>query len=194
MRIDEAQAENLLARDIMLCEQCVNTHVSQKINQLMFDALVSFVFNFGCERFKTSTLLRYLNEGEYVKAAEQFGRWVNSRNPKTGKLEPLPGLVARRAKERQMFERGMLELMGNPKPASETPEENPRYPLKSATNAGLAVSAVGVVGTEAAQLASEVAPLVVYSDVVKTVFVVLTLVGIGIAAWGRFRVYKERGV
>lgn len=194
MRITEEQAENLLARDISIAERCVIANVTSRINQPMFDALVSFVFNFGCERFKTSTLLRFLNEEQYHKAAEQFSRWVNARNPKTGKLEPLPGLVARRAKERQMFEKGMLEIIGSTEGGNQLPQDNPRYPTKSTTNAGLAVTTLGVVGTEVTQLANDVSPLVAYSDSIKTVFVILTLVGIAIAAYGRFKVYKEKGV
>jgi lysozyme len=67
---------------------------------------VSFVFNFGAEKFRTSTLLRLLNEGRYSEAAAQFPRWVNGTNPKTGLREVLPGLVKRRARERAMFENG----------------------------------------------------------------------------------------
>ena len=44
-----------------------------------------------------STLLRKLNQGNYTAAADQFSRWVYGGGRK------LPGLVSRRAAERQLF-------------------------------------------------------------------------------------------
>jgi lysozyme len=193
MRITEQQADNLFDRDISVCEKCVNNAVTVKINQQMFDALVSFVFNFGCPRFQSSTMLRLLNQGDYVGAAQQFSRWVYGTNPKTGKKEQLPGLVARRAKERQMFEAGMLQLMGTPKPTADIPEENKRYPVKSTTNAGLAVTTAGIVGSEVTTIASDLSPLTPHSSTIQTVFVILSLIGIGLAAWGRYKVYRDSG-
>jgi lysozyme len=194
MRIDQEQADNLLSRDIIVCEQCVNDKVTVKINQQIFDALVSFVFNFGCGQFTTSTLLKKLNAGNLVGAAEQFTRWVHVRNPVTKKMEVAPGLVARRAKERGLFEQGMLLSMGSPQPSGDAPQQDPRYPVRSATNAGLAVTTVGVLGAEASTMATQMAPLADKSELIQTVFVLLTLAGIALAAWGRFRVYKEKGV
>ena len=68
------------------------------LTQGQFDALVSFSFNLGVKRLQSSTLLRVLNQRQYLAAAGQFGAWV-----KDGGVT-LPGLVARRAAERALFE------------------------------------------------------------------------------------------
>ncbi len=62
-----------------------------------FSALVSFAYNTGLPAFAGSTLLRKLNAGDFVGAANEFGRWTRSG----GRV--LPGLVARRAAERELF-------------------------------------------------------------------------------------------
>lgn len=95
--IDIAQAESLLRKDLRISEDCVNDSVVMPLTQNQFDALVSFVFNVGCEAFNNSTLLRLLNVGKYTDAAEQFLRWNKSK----GKV--LNGLTRRRQAERQLF-------------------------------------------------------------------------------------------
>jgi lysozyme len=64
-----------------------------------FSALVSFAYNAGLgeKGLGGSTLLRKLNAGDPDGAAEEFGRWTRSR----GRV--LPGLVTRRAAERELF-------------------------------------------------------------------------------------------
>ena len=62
-----------------------------------FAALVSFAYNVGLGALAGSTLLRKLNAGDYEGAADQFPRW----NKGGGRV--LPGLVRRRAAERDLF-------------------------------------------------------------------------------------------
>jgi lysozyme len=59
--ITEAEAEQLLIKDVGIAENCINNLVKVPITQNQFDALVSFVYNVGCEAFKNSTMLRLLN-------------------------------------------------------------------------------------------------------------------------------------
>jgi hypothetical protein len=66
-----------------------------------FAALVSFAFNCGSGNLGGSTLLRQLNEGDYVGAADQFLRWNKAR--RNGALVELPGLTRRRRAERALF-------------------------------------------------------------------------------------------
>ena len=96
--ITEAQAQELLQATLAKYEACVSGAVKMPINQNQFDALVSFTYNVGCSAFRNSTLLRQFNQGYTPQAAEQFARW----NRGGGKV--LPGLVARRAAERALFE------------------------------------------------------------------------------------------
>lgn len=60
-------------------------------------ALVDFVYNVGEGNFESSTLLKRLNAGDYQAAADEFPKW----NLAHGKV--MPGLVTRRARERDLF-------------------------------------------------------------------------------------------
>lgn len=91
------QADAFLREDLQVAELTVNTNVKAKLTQGQFDALVSFVFNLGSGNFVKSTLIRKLNAGDYAGAADEFGKWVNAGGKK------LPGLVKRRAAEREVF-------------------------------------------------------------------------------------------
>ncbi len=95
--ITQAQALQFLRDDVKIPELSIDTNVSAELNQNQFDALVSFIFNVGSENFTSSTLLKKLNAGDYAGAADEFLKWVHA-NGKT-----LPGLVERRAAERELF-------------------------------------------------------------------------------------------
>ena len=77
----------------------------------MQGALVSLVFNIGEGNFASSTLLRKLNGGDYVGAANEFTRWVYGGQG--AKKRIIQGLLHRRKMERATFLRG-LELMHGP--------------------------------------------------------------------------------
>lgn len=91
------QAEYILTQDLKTFEKGVLKAVKVTLNQNQFDALVSFSFNVGLGAFKSSTLLKKLNNKDYAGAAAQFARW----NKSNGKV--LNGLVKRRAEERKLF-------------------------------------------------------------------------------------------
>ena len=95
--VTETQAIELLRNTLGQYEDAVSRAVIVPLTQGQFDALVDFSYNVGCANFRTSTLLRKLNEGNYVAASLQFERWVHGG----GKV--LPGLVKRRAAERDLF-------------------------------------------------------------------------------------------
>lgn len=96
-QITVAQAEVWLAGDIAAAEKSVNTLVTASLSQGQFDALCAFVFNVGRAAFASSTLLKKLNAGDVVGAADEFLRWVHA-GPKA-----LKGLKRRRAEERALF-------------------------------------------------------------------------------------------
>ncbi len=102
--ITQKRADNLLAIDLAATEITVERNVKPKINQEMFDALVSLAFNIGVGHFVSSTVLRECNSCDYVAAADGFTLW----NKGGGKI--LPGLVKRRAAERQLFLEGVNKL------------------------------------------------------------------------------------
>lgn len=81
------KAEELLQNDVKWAEDVVNNFVKVKINQNQFDALVCLVFNIGETNFKTSTLLKFLNDNLLFKVPAQFMRWIYSSGKKTKGLE-----------------------------------------------------------------------------------------------------------
>ncbi|USA54565.1 lysozyme [Acinetobacter sp. C32I] len=93
----KAQAMSFFQHDLRRFEAAVNQVVKVTINQNQFDALVSLTYNIGEQAFKDSTLLKKLNAGDFMGAAEQFKVW----NKGGGKV--MKGLVRRRAAERELF-------------------------------------------------------------------------------------------
>ena len=63
-------------------------------------ACLSFAYNEGVGAFARSTLAQLINAGDYAGAAAQFDLWTKCAGKTLG------GLVARRAKEREIFEKG----------------------------------------------------------------------------------------
>ena len=91
-----AQAEDLLANDVGADEIYLNA-VFPNLTQNQFDAMVSFTFNVGLGEFEKSTLYKKIKAADIDCAGGQFGRWIYSDGKK------LPGLVKRRAAERDLF-------------------------------------------------------------------------------------------
>lgn len=91
------QGELLLKSDLEWAEEVVTASVKVPLSQNQFDALVDFVFNEGEGSFKRSTLLLLLNQGRYIEASQEFGKWIYSG----GRI--FDALVKRREKERQLF-------------------------------------------------------------------------------------------
>lgn len=99
------------------------------LTQGMFDALISFAFNFGTTALAKSTLLRKLNAKDYEGAAREFDRWIHG----DGKV--LPGLVIRRNKEEALFRKDGFpgdEVVIVPPVATsvDRPYQPPELPLK----------------------------------------------------------------
>ena len=100
--ISREQAVALFALDVRIAEAGVARLVKAPLTGNQFASLVSFTFNLGAGRLHASTLRRKLNSGDYAGAAWEFDRWVYGRD-KRGVMKKLPGLVKRRADERQLF-------------------------------------------------------------------------------------------
>ncbi|NWA68005.1 lysozyme [Pseudomonas reactans] len=97
MVITNEQAERMLMNDIGRFEPEIERLVKAPMNQAQWDALMSFTYNLGAANLGSSALLKLLNAGDYVGAAEQFPRW----NKAGGQV--LAGLTKRRLAERAMF-------------------------------------------------------------------------------------------
>ncbi|WP_320412081.1 lysozyme [Candidatus Williamhamiltonella defendens] len=96
--ITPEQAEAFFREDIPIITAHLNQLIKVRVNQNQFDALVSLIFKIGSRVFAVSTLLKKLNLG----AAAEFPK--DCHGTVQGKKMPLPGLVARRQKEKVLFE------------------------------------------------------------------------------------------
>lgn len=96
-RITLEQAEAFFSEDLAVFELTVNSSIKRAVTQNQFDAMVSLAFNIGGPNFAQSTLVKKFNIGDMQGAAAEFPKWRNS----AGKV--MPGLVKRRAEEREMF-------------------------------------------------------------------------------------------
>ena len=92
-----AQASADLCNDVSAAEYAVNSLVNAKLNQNQFDALVSFTYNEGIARLRSSTMLRLINAGGYTAAAAEFPKWDMAGG------EADPGLLRRRVAEQALF-------------------------------------------------------------------------------------------
>ena len=77
----------------------INKVVKVPLNQNQFDALVSFAYNIGNGNFNSSTLLIWLNQGNYKEASVQLLRWDKSKGI------VLNGLTKRRKAEKALFDK-----------------------------------------------------------------------------------------
>jgi lysozyme len=84
----------ILETDVQEVNRYLDTVVLVTMSEPRRAALISFVYNVGPTRFRHSTLLRKLNQGDY-SACSELRKWVYAKGKK------LPGLVKRREIELQ---------------------------------------------------------------------------------------------
>jgi lysozyme len=81
-------------RDAGKFEGALRECVRVPLHQHEYDVYVGFSYNVGALAFCGSTLVKKLNAGDYAGACNELARWVYAQ----GRV--VPGLVARRARER----------------------------------------------------------------------------------------------
>lgn len=109
-KITYEQAEDFLIEDIAPIERFLNG-MSINFRQEQFDALVSWIFNLGLERFSSSTLFkRIISNASDEEITDQIVKWVYAGG------QPLVGLKRRRIAEANMwlgYERYYLDKDNN---------------------------------------------------------------------------------
>jgi lysozyme len=94
MVITEAQAVRLKKEDLKEHEESVVTAIpATKLTQGQFDALVSFSYNVGKNKFKKTGVVKAVNAGKFADAKKELAKW----NRAGGKV--LDGLTSRRNAE-----------------------------------------------------------------------------------------------
>lgn len=99
------RASEILSQDLSYFEKGVDRLVKVPLTPNQFSALVCFAYNCGldedsdtkAEGLGDSTLLKKLNNFDYIGAAEQFLAWSRAGG------QVMQGLLNRRKKERELF-------------------------------------------------------------------------------------------
>ena len=91
--ITQAEATELLRKDVRIAERAVLRLISVPLTDGQFDALISFTFNLGAGALQRSTLRRKVNRGEHQAVPAELMKWVWAAGKR------LPGLVRRRQAE-----------------------------------------------------------------------------------------------
>jgi lysozyme len=99
--ISESDATALLQYDLIEVTGAVNDLVFTPMTQNQFDSLVCFAFNIGVDAFRTSTVLRRINEGSMLQAAWSLEMWRKAEFE--GQEFVVDALVRRRAAEKALF-------------------------------------------------------------------------------------------
>lgn len=111
-------AQRQLHEGLVWCPTTPNgTWMARRDGHVFYTGNCSFTFNVGTGAFRSSTLLKRLNAGDYQGAASEFGKWVKAG----GKV--LPGLVRRRKEEAALFL--TPDAPGTPAPPPVAPKVQP---------------------------------------------------------------------
>lgn len=177
----QAQADAWFLEDTAWACDCVDSSVKVSLNDNQFAALVSFCFNVGTDAFKTSTLLRQLNTGDYASVPSEMAKWVYVTA--NGKKTKSTGLENRRNAE------GGLWVKGSYVPSARVSPDPPVSPWKTLhvkmKTAGSAIAATGMTGASLSDAGHKLTDLSTQGWHVLG-YAGIALVGAGIL-WGVFR-------
>ena len=96
--ISFAEAECLLREDVIAASQVIDEEVTVWLNDHQKAALIDFIFNMGSENFRTSTLLKRINDASSdAKIAKEFMRWDRAAD------KHVPALERRRMEEVELW-------------------------------------------------------------------------------------------
>lgn len=99
-RFTAAECQAMLDQDLLKHAQALDC-IKRPMTDGQKAAFLSFAFNVGNKAFCDSTLARKANAGDMAGACAELSRWTRAGG------RELPGLVKRRAAERELCERGL---------------------------------------------------------------------------------------
>ena len=97
LTVTEAEADEILARDVDQFARGVRALLRVKLSDGQFSALVSFAYNVGLGALKKSSVLTAVNARDFAAVPRRLQLWTKAG----GRV--LPGLVRRRAAEAALF-------------------------------------------------------------------------------------------
>ncbi len=97
MVLGEDEANRILAADVQRFADEVGPLLAREVSAAQFSALVSFAYNVGIPAFRSSSVLKAVNDGRFAEVPGRLKLWVK------GGGRVLPGLERRRAAEAEMF-------------------------------------------------------------------------------------------
>lgn len=176
--ITEAQAQAWFDADTADACKCVETEVKVPLTDNQFGALVSFTYNVGCNSFRTSSLLKRLNTGDYDAVLQELPHW--NKQHVNGKVVVDNGLTIRRASEAGLWATGSAARGANITPVAPPPFwraalQTAHVRLKSV---GAALGGLGVGGAELQDAGHKVADAASLWHALAGVGLVMILAGI----------------
>lgn len=107
------EAEMLLREDIEPVEHLVNDAIFAPLTQGQFDALCSLAYNIGPDSFKKSDIVKAINNGRPIDAANGFDVW--RKGELDGQSFVIDALVRRRTAEKALFLKPERRLVTSPR-------------------------------------------------------------------------------
>jgi len=183
MTITQAEAEEILKRDLVKYEKPVADLVKVPLSQHQFDVLVDFAYNAGVGNLKSSTLLKRVNAGDFDAVPNELMKWTKAKG------KELPGLVRRRRAESEWWR----DLSNKPVIEEDQRVEPDPVPVKKITeskqaNGAVVLGALGSVGA-AKEVMTQVqeanglfgSALAMAQDM--NFLIMVAVIGIGAAIW-----------
>lgn len=109
MLITERKSRELFVRDMKRTADKLAARIHAPVSSNQYVAILSLAFNVGAGSVAGSNLVRQLNAGNERGAAAEFTNGWNTVKI-NGVRKVIPGLTARRKRERALFEQGIEDV------------------------------------------------------------------------------------
>lgn len=93
----QEDCDKVLLADLDHFASQISKLITAQVNQNQFDACCSFTYNLGVGAFRSSTLLKLINQNAFLEAASEFHKWDHAGG------REVPGLLKRRLAEKTLF-------------------------------------------------------------------------------------------
>lgn len=91
--ITEEEATVILRSYVKACKRVVHNNVKVQLNENQEAVLIDFIYHFGSGAFKSSTLLKVINDGQFDKVPAELSKWVKQKKVRNGKIVKINGKI-----------------------------------------------------------------------------------------------------